>query len=156
MNRDATEARRSERVQFFLVPMERAQVPVWVFVPPERQGHTVGLILNLSPEGLQVMTDSCEAMDAPLYEVELLLGEDLPLPSFSGTARLVWSRPLTKMGRLHGLAFTDGQAPAAAFLAQYKPSVADQHWVRCLLRPLAPLAPAAAVRAEGGAVRSPG
>ncbi len=138
MSRDAPEARRSERVQFFLVPMDRAQVPVWVFVPPQRQGHTVGLILNLSAEGLQVMTPSSEALEQGLFDVELLLGEDGRLPSFSGTARLVWSRPLTKMGQLHGLAFTDGQAPAAAFLAQYKPSLAQQQWVRCLLRPWAP------------------
>lgn len=133
MKLELMEQRRSSRVEFFLVPVDGEQVPVWHFVPPHHAHQTAGLILNLSLGGLQVLTAADALLEAPNYRVELALGEPDGLPAFGGEVRRVWCRPLSQRGDLHGFMFTDPASPAAAFLNQYQPSLQRRDWVRCTL-----------------------
>ena len=128
------EQRLDRRVEFFLVPVDRERLPVWVFKPGASDAcHPAGLILNLSPGGVQVLTHEDPAgLPAPL-EIQLLLGEDAEVARFHGPVRVVWSRPEGTLGHVLGLAFEDRQSPAEAFLSAYEASADQRRWVRCLL-----------------------
>ena len=68
--------RRSPRVEFFLVPEEHEQLPVWVIKPQSLADARGGVVVNLSEEGLQILTAAEPPLDAQHYEPRLLLGED--------------------------------------------------------------------------------
>ena len=87
----STDQRRSPRVEFFLVPAEHEQLPVWVIKPEGLTEARGGVVVNLSEEGLQTLTSADPALDAQHYELRLLLGEDEGVPLFSASVRRVWT-----------------------------------------------------------------
>lgn len=130
------DARAHARAVFFLVPTEREQLPVWVFVPQDDQAGQPGLILDISPAGMQVLTSAAEPLHMPRYRIELLLGEGEGVARFHADARVVWRSALSTLGDLSGLAFETENSDVAQFLATYAPSVTARRWVRCWLSPL--------------------
>ena len=135
----AADARAHARAVFFLVPSAREQLPVWVFVPQDGQAGQAGqpgLILDISPAGLQVLSSAAEPLQAPRYRIELLLGEGEGVARFHANARVVWRSSLSTLGDLSGLAFETENSDVAQFLATYAPSVTARRWVRCWLSPL--------------------
>ena len=69
------EQRKHERVNFFLVPVEREMVPVWVFKPDlDGQSHA-GLILNHSETGMQVLTGVDDDVEGERFAFMLLVEE---------------------------------------------------------------------------------
>jgi len=97
--------RRSPRVEFFLVPAEHEQLPVWIFKPEGLADARAGIVVNLSEEGLQILIAAEPSLDAQHYELRLLLGEDDGVPLFSAAVRLVWSRPLSRIVQVGGFEF---------------------------------------------------
>lgn len=136
MDPKAVDQRRNPRVEFFLVPVEREQVPVWLFKPASQADADAGLIVNMSEGGVQVLTNADRELSAARYTVQLLLDEREARTRFAGIARRVWTRPLSKLGNVSGFEFTDAGSSAAEFLAQYRPSLDQRSWVRCLLQPV--------------------
>lgn len=126
------EQRRHDRVEFLLVPVEREQVPVWLFKPPARQEEIAGLIVNLSDGGMQVLTSAAHALDFIECRIELMLGEEEGVAPFSGRARRVWTHAYSKFGNISGMQFLEPSA-MATFVAQFKPAQARRAWLRCLL-----------------------
>jgi hypothetical protein len=130
------EQRKHERVNFFLVPVEREMVPVWVFKPElDGQSHA-GLILNHSESGMQVLTGVDDDVEGERFAFMLLVEESQSPAQFTGQARRVWSRPLGKLGNLSGFEFESGDSSAHAFLEEFAPSLEQRRWVRCLLQPI--------------------
>ncbi len=131
-----TENRKHERVNFFLVPVEREMVPVWVFKPElDGQSHA-GLILNHSESGMQVLTGADDNVEGERFAFMLLVEESQSHAQFTGKGRRVWSRPLGKLGNLSGFEFESGDSSAHAFLEEFAPSLEQKRWVRCLLQPI--------------------
>lgn len=130
--------RAQRRVEFFLVPVERGQVPVWVFKPADAIEAVAGLVMNLSDGGAQVLTTGADALAPGAHEIQLLLDEEAAVPRFRGRVTLVWTREADGLGWLSGLRFDHGQSPAEDFLRVYQAGVAgrgQRRWVRCLLMP---------------------
>ena len=133
MSAAAVDHRSRRRVEFFLVPVERERLPVWVFKPKDAVDAIAGLVLNLSDGGLQVLTASGDALDRERYEIQLLLGEDETVPRFRGCVTRVWTREAQSAGWLSGLRFDDERSSAEAFIRTYQASAGELRWVRCLL-----------------------
>jgi hypothetical protein len=125
--------RRSPRVEFFLVPEEHEQLPVWVIKPESLAQARGGVVVNLSEEGLQILTAAEPPLDAQHYELRLLLGEDEGVPLFSASVRRVWSRPLSRIVQLCGFEFESSNSQAEEFLRTQTAQITARQWVRCVL-----------------------
>lgn len=131
------ERRLQPRVEFFLVPQDREQVPVWVFKPPERADDHAGLLLDFSDRGAQILTAAERPLDRERYHLRVVEAAASPIEPFTGIARVVWTRPHSGFGLLNGLAFEGERSPAETFLQSYAPGSAGRAWLRCLLSPAA-------------------
>jgi hypothetical protein len=129
--------RTHRRVEFFLVPDRRGQVPVWVFKPADAIEASAGLVMNFGEGGLQVLTASDDAPAHAAYEIQLLLGEDETVPRFRGRVSRVWTREAASAGWLSGLRFDDEHSPAEDFIRTWQAAAPERRWVRCLLVPRA-------------------
>jgi hypothetical protein len=127
--------RTHRRVEFFLVPEQREQVPVWVFKPADAVEASAGLVMNLGEGGLQVLTASDDAPARAAYEIQLLLGEDEAVPRFRGRVTRVWTREAASAGWLSGLRFDEAHSPAEDFIRAWQAAAPERRWVRCLLVP---------------------
>lgn len=128
--------RAQRRVDFFLVPVERGQVPVWVFKPADALDAVAALVMNLSDGGAQVLTADADALAPGTHEIQLLLDEEAAVPRFRGRVSLVWTRKADGLGWLSGLRFVESHSPAEDFLRVYQAGIAgrtSRRWVRCLL-----------------------
>lgn len=125
--------RRSPRVEFFLVPEEHEQLPVWIIKPQSLADARGGVVVNLSEEGLQILTAAEPPLDARHYELRLLLGEDDGVPLFSASVRRVWSRPLSQIVQLCGFEFESANSEAEEFLRTQTAQITARKWVRCVL-----------------------
>ena len=125
--------RRSPRVEFFLVPAEHEQLPVWVIKPEGLAEARGGVVVNLSEAGLQILASAEPPLDAQYYELRLLLGEDEGVPLFSASVRRVWTRPLSRIVQLGGFEFTSPNSEAEEFLLAQTAQITARKWVRCVL-----------------------
>ena len=135
MAQTSVDHRTHRRVEFFLVPDRREQVPVWVFKPADAVEASAGLVMNLGEGGLQVLTASDDAPAHAAYEIQLLLGEDDAVPRFRGRVTRVWTREAASAGWLSGLRFDDDHSPAEDFIRTWQAAAPERRWVRCLLVP---------------------
>jgi hypothetical protein len=132
----AAQRRRHERVEFFLVPVRREQIPVWVFKPARHAEAAGGVVLDLSERGIRVLTRSEQPLAGSCYEMRLLLGEDERVPQFGARVRRVWSQPQSALGLCSGFEFQDADSEAEQFLRHHLslPLTRGQpRWVRCVL-----------------------
>ncbi len=129
--------RNHRRVEFFLVPVQREQVPVWIFKPADALDASAGLVMNLSDGGLQVLTPADTAPQHLTYEIQLLLGEDERVPRFRGRVNRIWTREAATSGWLTGFRFNDEHSQAEDFIRVYQAGSPGRRWVRCLLLPTA-------------------
>ena len=134
----SNEQRRHGRVEFFLVPVRREQLPVWVFKPDDLAAGHAGLVVNAGAGGLQVFT----AADAPLtgssYRLHLLdaTGGAGPAARPEVEVQRVWSRELTRLGTLSGFRFAEEDEHAGRLLTgQLSADIDPPGWVRCVLLP---------------------
>lgn len=125
--------RRFPRVEFFLVPDEHEQLPVWVIKPEGLSQARGGVVVNLSEAGLQILAAAEPTLDAWHYELRLLLGEDDGVPLFSADVRRVWSRPLSRSVQLSGFEFESQNSQAEEFLLTQTAQITARKWVRCVL-----------------------
>ena len=125
--------RRSPRVEFFLVPAEHEQLPVWVIKPEGLAEARGGVVVNLSEAGLQILASAEPPLDAQHYELRLLLGEDEGVPLFSASVRRVWTRPLSRIVQLGGFEFDSPNSEAEEFLLAQTAQITARKWVRCVL-----------------------
>ncbi|MBI3347476.1 MAG: PilZ domain-containing protein [Burkholderiales bacterium] len=128
-----SDQRRFPRVEFFLLPAEHEQLPVWVIKPEGLADARGGVVVNLSEAGLQILAEAEPALDAQHYELRLLLGEDEGVPLFSAAVRRVWSRPLSQLVQLSGFEFESANSQAEEFLLAQTAQITARQWVRCVL-----------------------
>jgi hypothetical protein len=72
---EVEERRRSERVQFFQLAKDKDIEPVWVF----RQTYPesiLGLLLDISSVGIQVLTNKSQALTAASYRMVVHAGNE--------------------------------------------------------------------------------
>ncbi|MGQ3051336.1 MAG: PilZ domain-containing protein [Roseateles sp.] len=125
--------RRFPRVEFFLVPDEHEQLPVWVIKPEGLAAERGGVVVNLSEAGLQILAAAEPPLDAEHYELRLLLGEDQGVPLFTADVRRAWSRPLSRIVQLGVFVFDSPNSEAEQFLLAQTAQITARKWVRCVL-----------------------
>lgn len=131
--------RKHARIDFLAAQHDAESLPGWVFKPVQFSQGPAGLVLNMSDGGLQVMTSATEPLTEAKYEVVLLLGradvddEDEQVSWFNGVVERKWSRPVPRMGILHGMSFTARNSTAEQFLEGHQMELDNGHWVRCVL-----------------------
>lgn len=137
MNQQATtDKRKDHRVEFFLIPVEREQIPVWVFKPEQDlEGHA-GVVTNVSKGGLQILTNAEIPLSAGRYQLKLLLDEGHGIQPFSAQLRRAWSESLTALVDVNGFEYLGTDSPAAEFLSTFESFANRKVWVRCVLLPL--------------------
>ena len=136
---DPAELRQHARTDFLAAQHDADSLPGWVFKPVQFSRGPAGLVLNMSDGGLQVLTSATETLTEAKYEVVLLLGradmdtDDEQVSWFNGVVELAWSRPVPRMGILHGMRFVARNSTAEQFLNAHRESLESGQWVRCLL-----------------------
>ena len=133
------EHRQFMRTDFLAAQHDADSLPGWVFKPVQFSQGPAGLVLNLSDGGMQVLTSAAEPLTDDRYEVVLLLGRadmethEEQVSWFNGIVERKWSRPVPRMGNLHGLCFTARNSTAEQFLQGHQAALDSGHWVRCVL-----------------------
>lgn len=131
--------RQHKRIDFLAAQHDADSLPGWVFKPVQFSHGPAGLVLNMSDGGLQVLTSANEPLTEAKYEVVLLLGrsdvddEEEQVSWFNGVVERKWSRPVPRMGILHGMSFTARNSTAEQFLKGHQMELENGHWVRCVL-----------------------
>ncbi|MEJ6006776.1 hypothetical protein WG899_14575 [Paucibacter sp. AS339] len=136
MNPQATiDQRKDQRVEFFLIPVQREQVPVWVFKPEQDQQGHAGVIANVSKGGLQILSIAETPLTAKHYELKLLLDEQQGIEPFTAQLRRAWSESLTALLDVNGFEYLHSDSAAAEFLNNFESFARRKIWVRCVLIP---------------------
>ena len=136
---DPADLRQHVRTDFLAAQHDAESLPGWVFKPVQFSQGPAGLVLNMSDGGLQVLTSATEPLADSRYEVVLLLGRsdmdchDEQVSWFNGVVERKWSRPVPRMGILHGLCFTARNSTAEQFLTSHQAALESGQWVRCVL-----------------------
>jgi hypothetical protein len=130
-----SERRTSQRATFFLVPVARERVPVWVFTAVAPGEGFAGLVLDMSDSGLKLLVEADATLRADRYDLRLVLGEDDDVPPFDGVVRLAWSEAPTLAGRVCGVEFEREDASARLFIGAFLDDSRPGRWVRCVMTP---------------------
>lgn len=136
---DPAELRQHARTDFLAAQHDADSLPGWVFKPVQFSRGPAGLVLNMSDGGLQVLTSAAEPLTDSRYEVVLLLGrsdvdtDDEQVSWFNGIVERAWSRPVPRMGILHGMRFVARNSTAEQFLNGHRDGLESGQWVRCVL-----------------------
>jgi len=131
-----TEQRIHPRVQYFLVPSDREQLPVWVFKPDGLDHGHAGLVLDISGGGLKVLMSAAESIDASRFEVRLLPVGPAQATTAAVRVRRAWNKPVNALGVLIGLAFEVPDESTSRFAEEHRMSLEPPDWLRCVLVPL--------------------
>jgi hypothetical protein len=136
----SAEHRKHARFDLLAAQHDAESLPGWVFKPVQFTRGPAGLVLNISNGGLQVLTSATEPLGEGQYEVILLVGqadaepgEDEQVSWFNGVLERAWSRPVPRMGNLHGMRFVSSNSTAEKFLAAHQEDLSAGRWVRCVL-----------------------
>ena len=104
MEKSATEKRAHERAQFFLINDGREFLPVWVFRPVDDNDALACLVIDLSPGGVQVISEKHDVEPGQHCRLAFLTEDRSQYPGID--ARLVWSRADKGLHAYSGLEFT--------------------------------------------------
>ncbi|HEX7649475.1 MAG TPA: PilZ domain-containing protein [Noviherbaspirillum sp.] len=133
MVRSTTEKRAHERAQFFLINDGREFMPVWVFRPAGDEAALACLVIDLSPGGVQVISEKHDIEPGQHCRLTFLSDDQGSLPGVE--ARLVWSRADKGLHAYSGLEFTGMTGDTVDRLID---SLRDgsARYLRCSLRPI--------------------
>ena len=124
------EKRKSERVQFFQLGTGKNIQPIWVFSEDDTDA-IAGLLLDISPEGAQVLINKSEELDGENYQMIIHLGEDSAEAPKAVNIRRLWSHPEGTLYIRNGFDFEEQYSlPAMPASAGTGTS-----WLRCELLP---------------------
>lgn len=104
MEKQNAEKRAHERAQFFLINDGREFMPVWVFRPVDDEAALACLVIDLSPGGVQVISEAHDFEPGQQFRLAFLSDDRKNLPA--ADARLVWSRADKGLHVYSGFEFT--------------------------------------------------
>ncbi|MFZ6799644.1 PilZ domain-containing protein [Undibacterium sp. Di24W] len=128
------ENRKFERSSFFLVQIERDFLPIWVFQPHDDSAGLLGVLVDASEGGLQILLQKNILVVGQQFEMFIINqigGDDLPLPP--AHIQLVWSEDIANTYTKCGFTFQSysrgeiHQLHAQAHSGEHK-------FLRCVLR----------------------
>lgn len=126
------EKRKSERVQFFQLSMDKDIKPVWVFGQTDPEA-TLGLLIDITPDGAQVITNKSQELVADDYQLIAYTSEAPGREVLTVKVRRCWSRLDGTLYIRNGLVFDEQISVQPLLVARD----AGSRWLRCELLPLA-------------------
>lgn len=133
MDKSDTEKRAHERAQFFLINDGREFLPVWVFRPVDDESALACLVIDLSPGGVQVISEKHDFEPGQHYRLAFLSEDREHLPAVD--ARLVWSRGDKGLHVYSGFEFTGKTSDTIdGLIASLRDGTA--RYLRCTLTPI--------------------
>lgn len=126
------EKRKSERVQFFQLSMDKDIKPVWVFGQTDPEA-TLGLLIDITPDGAQVITNKSQELVADDYRLIAYTSEAPDREVLTVNVRRCWSRLDGTLYIRNGLVFDEQISVQPLLVARD----AGSRWLRCELLPLA-------------------
>jgi len=130
------ENRKFERSSFFLVQIERDFLPVWVFQPHDDTAGLLGVLVDASEGGLQILLQKNTlhvGQQFEMFVINQIGGDELSLPP--AKIQLVWSEDIANTYTKCGFIFQSNnrgeihQLHAQALGSEHK-------FLRCVLREL--------------------
>jgi len=124
------EKRKSERVQFFQLSIESDLEPVWVFRHAQ-QDSVLGLLVDISVDGLQVLTDKSSPLVGDGYQLIIHADEPQNRNFISVQVHRLWSKEDGTLYIRNGFAFSEGGALIPSIEKLLAARAAGQQWLRC-------------------------
>ncbi|OYY93449.1 MAG: hypothetical protein B7Y41_11845 [Hydrogenophilales bacterium 28-61-23] len=124
------EQRKSERVQFFQMPRNEELVPVWVFQRAS-EDSVLGLLLDFSSDGVQILTDKSRRLDGDAYELIAYVDETDSSNFVSARVHRQWSKPVGTLYIRNGFSFADRDVSMPCCEAMFAARDAGLQWLRC-------------------------
>jgi hypothetical protein len=122
--------RKSQRVQFFQLSSEKDIRPVWVFSRTNSEA-VLGLVLDLAPDGLQVLTNNSQSLAGETFTMRVHSTEKIDGGELMANVKLCWSQPEGTLYTRNGFTF-DGEFSMEAMLVAHD---MNPDWLRCELLP---------------------
>jgi hypothetical protein len=126
------EKRLSERVQFFQLTHEEDVPPVWVF-QRAHPGAILGLLLDISAAGIQILTDKSSPMLDEAYQLIVHVEESASVSFTSVVVRRLWSNPYGALYIRNGFVFAGAKDSASPLSQVLAARAVGQKWLRCEL-----------------------
>jgi hypothetical protein len=124
------ERRLSERVQFFQQPGDDVAVPVWVF-NHAKSDTILGLLLDVSDEGVQIMTDEAVPPLSDEFQLIVQTDETANINLAVATMHKLWSKSDGTPYVRHGFSF-DGDINLTMLLdCVFAARDSGRQWLRC-------------------------
>lgn len=128
-NVSAMENRKSERVQFFSFGSANQIVPVWVF-RKSSPDSILGLVTDVSAEGLQVLTDRGSLLNNDFYSLTAHVEGD-EFPAF--VVKRIWSREEGTLYLRNGFRFWEAGLSQTSIGNILASTPSNVQWLRCEL-----------------------
>lgn len=128
------EKRASQRVEFFRIRLNDQFVPMFAFAPDGDQNAIAAVVVDLTSEGVQVLTNPENRIATPFHQFELSgdnLNENVQTKSWP--VRHIWSR-VQGMYLLSGFSFSGKMSIPSSVIAQL--NRATPRLLPCLLSPI--------------------
>ncbi|RTL52753.1 MAG: PilZ domain-containing protein [Rhodocyclaceae bacterium] len=127
------EKRHSERVQFFNARDESGIQPVWVF-RQTRQDSILGLLVDISNHGVQIITSRDAAMDGDMFQL-VILDESEDGHYLTTLVNRRWHKDEGTLYLRHGFSFEeeDDIADAIHAIVAAGAGLSTGKWLRCEL-----------------------
>lgn len=126
------EKRQFDRVNFFQLSRDGDLIPVWVF-HRARPDTVLGVLVDISAEGVQILTDKSSQLDANNYLLIVHVDEALDRNSIDVRVNRLWSKSDGTLYIRNGFAFRGGED-----LTHYSEQLlvlrdTGHQWLRCEL-----------------------
>ncbi|MFZ6675462.1 PilZ domain-containing protein [Undibacterium sp. Xuan67W] len=133
MNNDV-ENRKFERSQFFLVQKDKDFLPIWVFKPEDNPSGMLGVLVDVSQGGLQILMQKNSLVEGQQFEMSLINqigGDEIRLPP--GIIELVWSSEVGSTYTKCGFTFNSYSSDEISMLIA-QTFDGENKFMRCILR----------------------
>ena len=126
------ERRFSARVQFFQLATENQLTPIWVF-QRTRENSTLGLVVDISDYGVQILTDKSTPLPNSAYE--LIAHSDAEAQAMYPSILVVrrWSKAEGALYIRNGFLFDSPPKALPLITALRRTHSTNQPWYRCEL-----------------------
>lgn len=127
------EKRKSERVQFFQLTRDDEVMPVWVFQRASPDS-ILGLLLDISAEGAQILTDKSIQLPRDTYQLIVHAGEQPGDDFIALSVQRLWSEADGTLYSRHGFSLGSGEEAAASLDRLFTLHATGRKWLRCELK----------------------
>lgn len=126
------EKRQSDRVNFFQPSRDGNLIPLWVF-HRTCPNTVLGVLMDISSDGVQILTDKSNQLDANNYLLVVHLDDAPDRDSIDVRVNRLWSKSDDSLYIRNGFAFQGGEDMTHHFKKLLALRDTGHQWLRCEL-----------------------